>query len=309
MANFIGGPAGGFSHSRVLGTKVTLAGRTAFLPNDDVPFVMQRLTAGQINAIPRDRFAVSLIEVPTRMAIAGSSRGGRGSKPARLSYRLKDLGRQGKSGGVTGFVRAPSGIIKVEEDGTKQYTAMITLIEQMKQNADSFLDTTLVLSRNQRSTPPEPDSGLFYSPIDDGSMSDCIKKAIAHFFGQKDTCKILGKEYKPAVFCLLMHDYFIRMHILKNTTRTPFCEYLQKRVLKDEMMFTSRTFTGYANDYKDAIQDFTDSGKLKLNFNVHPEPSGKPLQDAFHEIGNYFHTSKYFKHLREMRDNMKGFMI
>ena len=309
MANFIGGPAGGFSHSRVLGTKVTLAGRTAFLPNNDVPFVMQRLTAGQINAIPRDRFAVSLIEVPTRMAIAGSSRGGRGSKPARLSYRLKDLGRQGKSGGVTGFVRAPSGIIKVEEDGTKQYTAMITLIEQMKQNADSFLDTTLVLSRNQRSTPPEPDSGLFYSPIDDGSMSDCIKKAIAHFFGEKETCKIVGKEYKPVAFCLLMHDYFIRMHIMKNTTRTPFCEYLLKHVLKEEMQFTSRTFTKYAQDHKDAIQDFTDSGKLKINFNVHAEPSGKPLQDAFHEIGYYFHNSKYFTRLREMRDNMKGFMI
>ena len=309
MANFIGGPAGGFSHSRVLGTKVTLAGRTAFLPNSDVPFVMQRLTAGQINAIPRDRFAVSLIEVPTRMAIAGSSRGGRGSKPARLSYRLKDLGRQGKSGGVTGFVRAPSGIIKVEEDGTKQYTAMITLIDQMKQNADSFLDTTLVLSRNQRNNPPEPDSGLFYSPIDDGSMSDRIKKAIAHYFGDKDTCKINGSEYKPVAFCLLMHDYFIRMHIMKNTTRTPFCEYLQKRVLKGDMRFTSRTFTNYANDYKDVEQDFIDPSRMKFNFNAHPEAKGKPLYEAFQEIGHFFHTSKYFKDLREMRDNMKRFMI
>jgi hypothetical protein len=179
----------------------------------------------------------------------------------------------------------------------------------MKQNADSFLDTTLVLSRNQRNNPPEPDSGLFYSPIDDGSMTDCIKKAIAHFFGEKDTCKIVGKEYKPVAFCLLMHDYFIRMHIMKNTTRTPFCEYLLKHVLKEEMQFTSRTFTKYAQDHKDAIQDFTDSGKLKINFNVHAEPSGKPLQDAFHEIGYFFHNSKYFTRLREMRDNMKGFMI
>ena len=96
---------------------------------------------------------------------------------------------------------------------------------------------------------------------------------------------------------------------MKNTTRTRFCDYLQKRVLKDEMKFTSRTFTGYAQDHKDAIQDFTDSGKLKINFNVHAEPSGKPLQDAFHEIGYYFHNSGYFKRLREMRDNMRGFMI
>ena len=186
---------------------------------------------------------------------------------------------------------------------------MVTLIDKMRETSDSFYDTTLKLSRNQRDTPPEPDSGLFCTPIDDGSMSDCIKKAIAYFFGEKDTCKICGKEYKPVVFCLLMHDYFIRMHILKNTTRTPFCEYLQKRVLREEMMFTSRTFTNYANDHKDIEQDFTNPGKQKFNFNVHPEPSGRPLQDAFHEIGHYFHTSKYFKRLREMRDNMMGFKI
>ena len=306
MVNFISGPAGGHSLSRMQGTKVTLAGRTAFLPNDNVPFVVQRLTMGQINAIPKDRFAVSLIETPIAMAAPGRGGGGRSSG---LKFQIKRQVRPAKRDGVIRFVRKPSAAIAAEIDGTKQYTAMISLIEQMKQNADSFLDTTLVLSRNQRTDPPEPDSGLFYAPIDDGSMSDCIKKAIAHFFGEKDTCKICGKEYKPVEFCLLMHDYFIRMHIMKNTSRTPFCEYLQKRVLKEEMQFTSRTFTGKVNGYKDAEQDFTDPGKLKINFNVHAEPSGKPLQDAFHEIGYYFHNSKYFKHLREMRDNMKDFMI
>ena len=300
------GPAGGHSLSRMQGTKVTLAGRTAFLPNDNVPFVVQRLTMGQINAIPKDRFAVSLIETPIAMAAPGRGGGGRSSG---LKFQIKRQVRPAKRDGVIRFVRKPSAAIAAEIDGTKQYTAMISLIEQMKQNADSFLDTTLVLSRNQRSNPPEPDSGLFYAPIDDGSMSDCIKKAIAHFFGEKDTCKILGKEYKPVEFCMLMHDYFIRMHIMKNTTRTPFCEYLLKHVLKEEMQFTSRTFTKYAQDHKDAIQDFTDPSKLKIDFHYHPKPSGKPLQDAFHEIGNFFHTSKYFKHLREMRDNMKGFMI
>lgn len=74
MVNFISGPAGGHSLSRMQGTKVTLAGRTAFLPNDDVPFVMQKLTMGQINAIPKDRFSVALIEVPTRMGMAGPDR-------------------------------------------------------------------------------------------------------------------------------------------------------------------------------------------------------------------------------------------
>jgi len=301
------GPAGGRALSRMQGTKVTLAGRTAFLPNDDVPFVIQKLTMGQINAIPKDRFSVALIEVPTRMGMAGPGRGGKGNKPPRLSYRAKDILRTG--GGVTGFVRAPSVTVKVDDDGTKLHNTLISIAKQITETADRFYDKTLVLSRNQRTDPPEQDSGLFYSPIDDGSMTDCIKKAIAHFFGENDTCKIVGKEYKPVAFCLLMHDYFIRMHIMKNTTRTPFCEYLLKHVLKEEMQFTSRTFTKYAQDHKDAIQDFTDSGKLKINFNVHAEPSGKPLQDAFHEIGYFFHNSKYFTRLREMRDNMKGFMI
>lgn len=306
MVNFISGPAGGHSLSRMQGTKVTLAGRTAFLPNDNVPFVVQRLTMGQINAIPKDRFAVSLIETPIAMAAPGRGGGGRSSG---LKFQIKRQVRPTKRDGVIRFVRKSSAAIAAEIDGTKQYTAMISLIEQMKQNADSFLDTTLVLSRNQQTDPPEPDSGLFFAPIDDGSMSDCIKKAIAHFFGEKDTCKICGKEYKPAVFCLLMHCYFLRMHIMKNTTRTPFCEYLLKYVLKEEMMFSSRTFTGIASDYNDMIEDFTDPSKLKIDFDYHPKPSGKPLLDAFHEIGNFFHTSKYFKHLREIRDNMKGFMI
>ena len=303
------GPAGGRSMSRMQGTKVTLAGRTAFLPNVDVPFVLQRLTMGQIEAIPKDRFSVSLIEVPTPIAMAGIGRRGRGGVTVRGLQKKKGLARFGEKGGITRFVRKSSGIFKIEEDGTKQYTAMVSLLDQMRKTTDSFYDTSLRLSRNQHNNPPESDSGLFYPPIDDGSMTDCIKKAIAHFFGEKDTCKIYGKEYKPAVFCLLMHDYFIRMHILKNTTRTPFCDFLQERVLQDEMKFTSRTFTGKANDYKDSEQDFTDPGKLRINFNVHPEPSAKPLLDAFHEIGHFFHTSDYFVHLRELRDNMKGFMI
>ena len=68
---------------------------------------------------------------------------------------------------------------------------------------------------------------------------------------------------------------------MKNTTRTPFCDYLQKRVLKDEMEFTSRTFTGYAQDHKDAIQDFTDSGKLKINFNVHARAKRQAVTGRF----------------------------
>lgn len=55
------GPTGGHI-SRIEGVKVELAGRTAFLPNMEVPVVIQQLTAAQIKAIPQDRFAVSLVD-------------------------------------------------------------------------------------------------------------------------------------------------------------------------------------------------------------------------------------------------------
>ena len=119
MVNFIGGPTGGIPNSRTLGTKVKLAGRTAILPNDNVPFVVQRLTMGQINAIPKDRFAVSLIETPMAMAAPGSGGGGRSSG---LKFQIKRQARLGKKDGVIRFVRKPSAAIAAEVDGTKQYT-------------------------------------------------------------------------------------------------------------------------------------------------------------------------------------------
>ncbi|MBP3213570.1 MAG: hypothetical protein J6M19_01830 [Bacteroidaceae bacterium] len=94
------GPAGGCSLSRMQGTKVTLAGRTAFLPNADVPFVLQRLTMGQIDAIPKDRFSVSLVELPTPLAMAGLGRKGRGGVTVRGLQRMKGRPRLGERGGI-----------------------------------------------------------------------------------------------------------------------------------------------------------------------------------------------------------------
>lgn len=52
------------------GTKVTLAGRPAFLANHDVPIVVQQLTKGQIEAIPKDRFTVSMVNMPGNILFA-----------------------------------------------------------------------------------------------------------------------------------------------------------------------------------------------------------------------------------------------
>jgi hypothetical protein len=41
---------------------VIVAGKPMRLPNKSVPIVVQKLTARQIAAIPKDRFAIAVIE-------------------------------------------------------------------------------------------------------------------------------------------------------------------------------------------------------------------------------------------------------
>ena len=306
MAKFVIDPAGGLSQSRTPGTMVKLAGRTTILPNEDVPIVMQRLTVGQINAIPKDRFSVSLIEVPTRMAISGSGHKGRGGMATRGLQRMKDLSR--KSSGVTGYVRKSTKEIKVEADGTKQYYAMVTLAKQMIQNADDLYFINRRFRRNPGGDPPS--SGIFLTPIDEGKLSDCIKKIILDVFGDGDKGKICDREIKLVEFCLMIHFYFLRIKILKNTSRQPFCDYLEKYVFADESRFTAKTFNNYANNknYKKVEPFFTDEELLRINFKTHPTPDGT-LKDFFHEIGYLFYNSPYFGELRDMRNNIDNFKI
>ena len=76
MENFKTCHAGGLSRSREKGTKVMLAGRMAFLPNERVPIVVQILTEQQIAEIPRDKYAVTIVETePTATEHLASSTG------------------------------------------------------------------------------------------------------------------------------------------------------------------------------------------------------------------------------------------
>lgn len=305
------GHVGGLSQRRRQGTAVRLAGKTAFLPNADVPFVMQELTLEQIEAVPKNKFSVSLIEPINPLVLTGRASRRFGSGSMRRLQRIKALSRPHSGGGIINFVRQSPGNITTEStNGTVLYNTVISLLDQAKVNVHNLYGKNLALSHNQRDTQPKKDSGIFCPPVDEDCMTDCITKAICHFFGNNDTCKIAGKEYKLVVFCLLMHDYFIRIHILKNTTRTPFGEYLRKSVLKErEKTFTSRTFTNCANDYKKDELDFTEPDRLKIDFRTHPTSNTKPLLAAFHEIGNFFHMSDYFAHLRALQENMAKFRL
>ena len=311
MVVFKSGRAGGLPHSRALGTKVMLAGRTAFLPNDNVPFVMQKLTKGQIDAIPKNKFTVSLIE-PVRTPVLSKRGYGRSGK-GTISHlqRMKTLASPDGGGGSVSFVRRSLGDIKLEDkNGTETYNTIVSMVAKVQEKVDVMYDQYLVLSRNQRETPLKQDSGIFCSPVDEGCMTDCIKKAICHFFGNNDTGRIVGRECKLVLFCLLMHDYFVRAKILNNETYTPFCNYLLENVLTErEKTFTPRTFTNCANDHKEERRSFDDPEKLHIDFDIHPKASSNQVRDAFHEIGNFFHTSDYFTHLRTLQTNMAKFRL
>lgn len=302
--------AGRQLQTRFNGTKVELAGRTALLPNMEVPVVIQRLTEAQIRAIPKDRFTVSLVDTGP-IAFSDYKGGGGGGRVFRRTLRQTRKTHNGREGSKPqSFLINPSSIDKVEINGTQFYTTIVTLLNKARESADSLYDINIKLTQEQRhSTSPKNYSKLFLPPIDEGNMTGCIKKAIAHFFNGKEICKICGIELKPTAFCLLMHDYFRRINILENQAHTPFCKYLKDCVLPGmPITFTSRTFINYANDYKDHEEAFTNPDKLDINFNVHPKTTGT-FQDAFHEIGYYFHKSEYFERLRDMRSNLGKFGI
>lgn len=309
MVKFIGGPAGGLPNSRILGTKVTLAGRAAFLPNDNVPFVVQKLTMGQIAAIPKDQFAVSLMDpsMPV-MAIAGDRKGGGKSLAIRIRQRHQAAGSKGVgSKGVVGFItQDPSKMINVGIDSTKEFTALISLISQAGQKADMLRGKYRQLSRTVTETPPT-ESGIFYAPIDEDELSDCILKIIERFYGTSDSTKIMGTDFKLGEFCVLMHFYFIRIGIMENKSRQPFANYLTKKVFGDEEKFTARSFNNYAKNYENIEKDLKESKGVKFNFEIRPNPSGKPVYDAFHEIGYNFHHSHFFEELRKLRKRMNEF--
>ena len=297
------GPTGGHGLSRMQGTKVMMAGKSMILPNSEVPYVVQKLTMGQIAAIPKDRFAVSLMDpsMPV-MAIAGGRKGGGKS----LAIRIRQRHQPGNKG-VVGFItQDPSKMINVGIDSTKEFTALISLINQAAQKSDMLRGKYRALSRTVTETPPT-ESGIFYAPIDEDELSDCILKIIERYYGTSDSTKIMGTDFKLGEFCVLMHFYFIRIGIMEKKARQPFSNYLTKKVFGDEEKFTPRSFNNYAKSYENIEKDLTDSKGVKFNFEIRPNPSGKPIYDAFHEVGYTFHHSHYFDELRKLRKQMNEF--
>lgn len=301
------------SLTRRFGTRVQLAGKIVFLPNRKVPRAVQKLKLAQITAIPRDRYSVKVIDLtqPSKVIPVHKNR------RMILSARRERLRSHGHCGRVTRAfsLKVPEAQIVPETfsfkaDSTKEYLTFIEIINQLSKEGIRLYYENHELKRKLENDPPE-DSGIFFSPINEDEMSDCIQQIIMHFFGTEDTGVIRDETYKLPQFCVLMYYYFRRIKVLRNTSRQPFCHYLLKKVFEDKSKFTSRTFNNYTTDpdYLEVEEDFTNEKRLSINFKYHPLPSGNPLQDAFHEIGWAFHHSKYFEKLRELQRHVKKFMI
>ena len=298
-----------YSLTRRLGTRVHLAGKIIYLPNRKVPRVVQKLTLDQIAAIPRDRYSVKVIEPMEPSKVTSVSKRRRMQLLARRE-RLRFHGCCGRANSLKVLkVQTIPEEVSVETDRTKEYLTVIESLNLVIKETDRLYYENRELKRKLQIAPPE-DSGIFFSPIDEGEMSDCIKKIILAFFGDNVIGKICGRIIKLVEFCLLMHCYFKYIHILKNKALKPFSDFLEKKVFPEESKFTARTFNNYANDpgFVKLENSFNDKTKPKINFNHHPIPTGT-LQDVFHEIGWNFHHSPYFIKLREQKNNITGFDI
>lgn len=277
-----------------LGDETQLADKTTYLPNPQRPFVVRKMTIDQIAAIPKEKYTIAVGKavdsLTTRPTIQVYT-------PKTLADHRRQRFQLRKGDNTIAFIRldSPQDILN-ENKSTKFYTTLLILKDLIKENGDDFYSYIRGLEKDNDNGWP-PDSNLFYPPVDEDRMSDCIMKIFIELFRDKDKCKIYGKEYKVADFCALTHSYFTYIKIIPERSRKPFYVYLEKKVFRKENDFTRESFSNKAKDIDEATK------KLNFNFNFHPQPSGT-IKDAFHEIGWFFHNSSYFEELREFKRNL-----
>ena len=194
--------------------------------------------------------------------------------------------------------------------------ALVIALTRIDECQDSFKSLLLNIHDIVRKSGggDEPPGNLFFAPIDEGKLADCIIGVMRGFFHDEETCNICDKEYNRMEFCVLMHIFFKHINILKNPNRLPFSMYLQNQVLVGKEKFGERTFNKYADKkHFKLLKDELKGEVFEVNFQVHPVPpkvpDGKFLRLAFLEIGYAFQHSGYFTELKELRDTMKSFKL
>jgi len=279
---------------------------STFLPDRSLPVVIQNLTQSQIAAIPKEQYVVNVLGPAKMVGIANAVARHTSKRQRRLlrfegkSFmmlsRKETLGDRKQGGGGSG----------------QTFTTLIQLLETVTAQAQQLQDQDRLLRRKLKlGNGGPPDSNIFYPPIDEDEMADCIFMVIDQYFHGEATGKVCGKEYNLAQFCVLTHWFFRRTKLLQNCSQQPFCIYLYNKVFGGEEKFTVKTFNNYANrqEFQKIEPELIDPERLRTNFLLHPTAEGNSLKEAFQEIGWAFLHSKYFSRLKAQKENMKNFGI
>ena len=286
------------------GIKILPPNKIVKLPNKPDSVVVQYLTVRQIDAIPKERYNVQVL---TSMKLAGRDR----LKKQRLfmqSYR-RHLRRYCD----TDVKRIDFAIAKLfdkkqnESNLEELFLTMIKLSEQFQDTVGTFYTgyRKYCLKHGPGDDGPS-DIGLFFPPINENEMADCVKTIMDKYFRNQDTCIVCGVQYNMPEFCLLMHFLFQRFKLLKKTALQPFCLFLHKKVYPGKKLFTTKTLNNYA--HRKALQDvkpgFTNQEPMSIDFSFRPVQKESSLKEAFQEIGWTFRKSVFFTKMREQKGNM-----
>ena len=292
--------------------KYTVIGKwpadTTSLPDKSQPFIIRDLTKSQIAAIPTEQYTVKVIGPTEMVGVVRNQIIGR-FKPQRHT----PVRRFGNPSSVVCY-KTPTLAHKSQIGGSQDptFTTLIQLLNTTKAQAQFLQDQDRERrKRLNRDNDDMPNSDIFYPPIDENEMADCIYKIIGKYFQGNDTGNVCENEYNLAQFCLLIHYFFRRINLLQNDSRQPFCNYLRVKVFAGEEKFTVKTFNNYANrdEFLNAEPILTNPNQFKTSFMLRPQLKGEPIKEAFQEIGWAFQHSEYFEELKKQKKNMNQFEI
>ena len=279
---------------------------STFLPDLSRPVVIKDLTRSQIAAIPKDQYIVNVLGPAKSVRIANAV--------ARYTAQRQKQGLRYTSKSIKACSKRQTlGDWKTGVEGRgPAFTTLIQLLDKAKAQAEQIEEQDRLQSRQQKSeNGGPPDSNIFYPPIDENEMADCIFKVINQYFHGEAIGNVCGQDYSLAQFCVLTHCFFRRTKLPQNSSQQPFCIYLYNKVFAGEEKFTVKTFNNYANreEFQTIEPELIDPERLKTNFLFHPKAEGNSLKEAFQEIGWAFLHSEYFSRLKTQKKNMNSFGI
>ena len=242
------------------------------LPTESSPAVVCQLTRRQIEAIPRDRYSVFVID------------------------HLFPVHRIDPSPSLEEQVKVLITLIdQVKESGES------LLVSSRRRDRDKG-------SGGGGKPPVNP----FLPPITADAMSDCIAGVIFSFFEGSDSCTICNRKLNLKEFCVMMHVFFREIGILENESRSAFSEFLNQSVLTDGERFTTKTFNNYAenNAFKRFCSEL-EHHKVRFDGHpvVMHKSDLSILRLPFQEIGYTFLHTHYFERLRKIKQNASRFDI